>query len=111
MARAGATLLSLDAGKALMFDKAQMIAAADDAGIALVGRATGRRGMSAPLRLGVVGVGHLGRHHARLLATMPGVRLVGVVDDNAGAGAGDRRRRRHRRAHRRGRPSTGRSTP
>ena len=41
MARAGATLLSLDAGKALMFDKAQMIAAADDAGIAVVGRAPG----------------------------------------------------------------------
>ena len=39
--------------------------------------------MSAPLRLGVVGVGHLGRHHARLLSTMSGVRLVGVVDDNA----------------------------
>lgn len=39
MARAGATVLSLDAGKALMFDKARMIAAADDAGIAIVGRA------------------------------------------------------------------------
>ncbi len=38
MARAGATLLSLDAGKALMFDKPRMIAAADDAGIAIVGR-------------------------------------------------------------------------
>jgi UDP-2,3-diacylglucosamine hydrolase len=41
MARAGATLLSLDAGRALMFDKPQMIAAADDAGIAIVGRAAG----------------------------------------------------------------------
>ena len=39
MARAGATLLSLDAGKALMFDKPRMIAAADEAGIAIVGRA------------------------------------------------------------------------
>lgn len=38
MARAGASVLSLDAGKALMFDKPQMIAAADDAGIAIVGR-------------------------------------------------------------------------
>ncbi|MGD9904896.1 MAG: Gfo/Idh/MocA family oxidoreductase [Vicinamibacterales bacterium] len=36
--------------------------------------------MSAALRVGVVGVGHLGRNHARLLATMPGVTLVGVVD-------------------------------
>jgi DUF1009 family protein len=41
MARAGATVLSLDAGKALMFDKHQMITAADDAGIAIVGRAAG----------------------------------------------------------------------
>jgi len=41
MARAGATLLSLDAGKALMFDKMQMITAADDAGIAIVGRQLG----------------------------------------------------------------------
>ncbi len=41
MARAGATVLSLDAGRALMFDKSQMITAADDAGIAIVGRAAG----------------------------------------------------------------------
>ncbi len=39
MARAGARVLSLDAGKALMFDKAAMIAAADAAGISVVGRA------------------------------------------------------------------------
>jgi DUF1009 family protein len=44
MARAGATVLSLDAGKTLMFDKSQMITAADDAGIALVGRAAGGQG-------------------------------------------------------------------
>ncbi|MGE0450002.1 MAG: Gfo/Idh/MocA family oxidoreductase [Vicinamibacterales bacterium] len=34
------------------------------------------------IRVGVVGVGHLGRHHARLYAAMPGVDLVGVVDIN-----------------------------
>jgi UDP-2,3-diacylglucosamine hydrolase len=39
MARVGASVLSLDAGKALMFDKTAMIAAADAAGIAIVGRA------------------------------------------------------------------------
>lgn len=33
-----------------------------------------------PLRVGVIGVGHLGRHHARILAGLPGVELVGVVD-------------------------------
>lgn len=32
------------------------------------------------LRLGVVGVGHLGRHHARVLAGIDGVELVGVAD-------------------------------
>jgi predicted dehydrogenase len=30
--------------------------------------------------VGVVGVGHLGRHHARLYASLPGARLVGVCD-------------------------------
>jgi predicted dehydrogenase len=32
------------------------------------------------LRLAVVGVGHLGQHHARILAAMPDVELVGVAD-------------------------------
>jgi predicted dehydrogenase len=40
--------------------------------------------MSAALRVAVVGVGHLGQHHARLLADMPDVDLVGVVDTNPG---------------------------
>lgn len=35
------------------------------------------------LRLGVIGVGHLGQHHARILAQLPGVDLVAVVDTNA----------------------------
>jgi len=30
--------------------------------------------------IAVIGVGHLGRHHARLLASLPGADLVGVVD-------------------------------
>ena len=37
------------------------------------------------LRLAVVGAGHLGRIHARLLAAMPDVELVGVVDPVAAA--------------------------
>ena len=41
-----------------------------------------------PLRLGVVGVGHLGRLHAKMLSAMEGVRFVGVFDmDPAKAGA------------------------
>jgi predicted dehydrogenase len=35
------------------------------------------------LRVGVVGVGHLGKEHARILAGMSGVDLVGVADHNA----------------------------
>ncbi|MGE0462721.1 MAG: Gfo/Idh/MocA family protein [Vicinamibacterales bacterium] len=42
---------------------------------------------AAPLRAAVVGVGHLGRHHARVLATLPGVSLVGVVDTDANRAA------------------------
>ncbi len=39
------------------------------------------------VRMAVVGVGHLGRHHARLLAAMTGVHLVGVVDTNGSRAA------------------------
>jgi len=35
-----------------------------------------------PLRVAVVGGGHLGKHHARILASLPGVQLVAVVDTN-----------------------------
>ena len=43
--------------------------------------------MSDPLRIAVVGVGHLGQHHARLLAAMDGVRLMGIVDTKPGRAA------------------------
>ena len=39
--------------------------------------------MSEALRVAVIGVGHLGKHHARILAAMPGVTLVGVADPDA----------------------------
>lgn len=34
------------------------------------------------VRVGVVGVGYLGQHHARVYSEIPGVELVGVVDIN-----------------------------
>lgn len=37
-----------------------------------------------PLRVGVIGVGHLGQHHARLYGSLPGAALVGVVDADPG---------------------------
>jgi len=39
--------------------------------------------MSGPIDVGVVGVGHLGRHHARLYAAHPDARLVGVADTDS----------------------------
>ena len=37
----------------------------------------------ADIRVGVIGVGHLGYHHARIYASMEGVALVGVADADA----------------------------
>ena len=39
------------------------------------------------LRLAVVGVGHLGRHHARVAASLAGFRVVGVHDHHPGRAA------------------------
>ena len=39
-----------------------------------------------PLRAGVIGVGHLGQHHARLYASLPEAQLVGVVDQSVERG-------------------------
>ncbi|NNF44883.1 MAG: Gfo/Idh/MocA family oxidoreductase, partial [Phycisphaerales bacterium] len=39
--------------------------------------------MSSDIRCGVIGVGRMGRHHARIYAQTPGVEFVGVVDTNA----------------------------
>ncbi len=38
--------------------------------------------MNPPLRMAVIGVGHLGKHHARILSALPGAELVAVVDTN-----------------------------
>jgi predicted dehydrogenase len=35
------------------------------------------------LRYAVIGVGHLGKEHARIAASLPDIELVGVVDANA----------------------------
>ena len=39
-----------------------------------------------PIRTAVIGVGHLGKEHARLLASLPGSRLVAVCDTNPTVG-------------------------
>jgi UDP-N-acetylglucosamine 3-dehydrogenase len=38
--------------------------------------------MSASLRAGLIGLGMMGRHHARVLRALPGVELVAVADPN-----------------------------
>ncbi len=43
--------------------------------------------MSAKLRVGVVGVGYLGKIHAKIYAAMPEVELVGVVDTDPASAA------------------------
>lgn len=42
--------------------------------------------MTQSLRVGVIGVGHLGRHHARIYGTLPSVTLVGVSDTDTARG-------------------------
>ena len=112
MKRALARVLVVEAGRTLMFDRDQMIDAANAAGISIVGsthlvdKGTTRSGLdnahsraepavslqpSAPsllirhpqpdaLRVGVVGVGYLGRFHAEKYAALPQAHLVAVVD-------------------------------
>lgn len=115
MKRALARVLVVEAGRTLMFDRDQMIDAANAAGISIVGRThVVDKGMtkaglgnahstpdsvvslqpSAPsllirhpqpdaLRVGVVGVGYLGRYHAEKYAALPQAHLVAVVDTDA----------------------------
>ena len=44
------------------------------------------------MRLAVLGTGHLGREHARLYATLPGVTLAGIYDTDPGAAEAAARR-------------------
>ncbi|MDE0577592.1 MAG: Gfo/Idh/MocA family oxidoreductase [Opitutales bacterium] len=48
---------------------------------------TNHENISHPLRCGVVGVGYLGRHHARIYHDLEGCELVGILDTNDEAAA------------------------
>lgn len=39
------------------------------------------------LKIGVIGVGHLGQHHARVYHELPGVELIGIADSDSKAAA------------------------
>ena len=70
---AGASALSIDAGRTLVLDGEHVFASANEAGDRHR-RPAGRGGacVADPLRIAVIGVGHLGRHHARILSAMDG---------------------------------------
>ena len=110
---AGATVLSVDAGKTLMFDRD------DDARVRERSRHRHRRAAMRhgqerserlPLRSRSIGVGHLGQHHARDAAPLPGVTLVGVVDIKP-ARAAEIAGQRHCRRSPTSRSCSARSTP
>jgi predicted dehydrogenase len=44
------------------------------------------RNSPAPIRVGVIGVGNMGQHHARVLSRLKDVELVGVSDVNVELG-------------------------
>src|SRR5688500_14600658 len=47
----------------------------------------GTNSMADAIRTAVIGVGHLGRHHARILAALEGAALIAVVDTLPGRAA------------------------
>ena len=38
------------------------------------------------IKCGVIGVGHMGKHHARILSELPECKLIGVCDINRDKG-------------------------
>jgi len=102
MHRSGVKVLAVEAGKTVVFDREEMIALADRLGISVTALGDGKneqhetrvRGQEskqerqispAPcslpkIRVGVVGVGYLGKFHAEKYAQMPDVELAGVAD-------------------------------
>ena len=49
-----------------------------------------------PVRVGVIGVGSMGRHHARAYSELPSAKLVGIADDDAERAAAVAAQRRTR---------------
>ncbi len=95
MKRCKATALAIDAHRTLLFDRTELIAAADAAGITIrafepIGGADNLRRSrkkimpdAKRIRVAVVGAGEFGRNHARVYSELPGAELVGIVDTNA----------------------------
>ncbi len=101
MHEAGARVLAVEAGKTVVFDQDEMIALANKYGISIIARNGDTSttqyptpdtqhpasGIQQPatsnqprLRVGVIGVGYLGKFHAEKYAQMDDVELAGVVD-------------------------------
>ena len=105
-AAAGATALSVDAGRDADARRRRPSIARRRRGghrhrRARPGGTAAEDGVSdRRLRVAVIGVGHLGRHHARILATVPGVDARRRRRRQRAAGAGDRGGARAPGAHR-----------
>ncbi len=96
MKRVGATTLAIEAGKTLLFDKEDMLKAAKEADIAVVSISNEKSLLSLKeatkvspfllfkpskrIKIGVVGVGYLGKFHVEKFLKDRVVTLVGVVD-------------------------------
>ena len=93
MREAGARVLALDAGRTLLIDRPAFLEQAEAASVAVWGLSPPARGggserwLRGPVRAGVIGVGALGRHHARVWADTAGATLVGVHDVDAARAA------------------------
>ena len=81
MRETGTTALAIEAGKTLMLDKDELLAAADEAGIAIVGLEMN------PIRTAVVGAGQFGQNHCRVVHESPRAQLAFVVDVDAARAA------------------------
>ncbi len=95
MRRSNATALAIDAGRTLLFDRDQMLRAADEAGISIeafelsvhldrerAGRGKKEIVTAKTIRVAVVGAGEFGRNHVRVWRETEGAELVGIVDTN-----------------------------
>ena len=72
--------LSIDAGRTLVLDGERTCSSAANEAASRSSAGRGGSSVAEALRLAVIGVGHLGRHHARILSTLDGVTLTAVVD-------------------------------
>ena len=105
MQETGTTALAVDAGRTLLLDRDEMLAAAGEAGIAIKAYRPDERveKVMNKLRVAVVGAGEFGRRHMRAIAQSSPRESGGGRRYRSRAGRGSRCRRIRARCCRRGR--------